>query len=66
MLVLTRAPGETIIINGNIRVTVVSIRGSQIRIGVEAPSEVTVNREEIQQRVDAGIPWEPRTITSIT
>lgn len=47
MLVLSRKVNETIIIGDNIRVTVVSIRGHQVRIGVEAPSEVTIYREEI-------------------
>ncbi len=47
MLVLTRKVGETLIIDDNIKVTVVDIRGKQVRIGIEAPSHVSVNREEI-------------------
>ena len=47
MLVLSRKPGQTIIIDDNVRVTVVSIRGSQIRLGIEAPPSVKVFREEL-------------------
>jgi carbon storage regulator len=47
MLVLSRKLNETIVIDGNIRVTVVGIRGSQIRLGIEAPSSVGIFREEL-------------------
>lgn len=47
MLVLSRKINETIVIGDNIRVTVVSIRGHQVRMGIEAPPEVTIYREEI-------------------
>lgn len=47
MLVLSRKLNETIIINNNIRVTVVGIRGSQVRIGIEAPPEVGIYRQEL-------------------
>jgi carbon storage regulator len=47
MLVLSRKLNQDIIINGNIRVTVLDIRGSQVRIGIDAPSEVTVFRKEL-------------------
>lgn len=50
MLVLTRRPGEEIIIDGNIRVTVVSVRGDRVRIGIEAPPSVVVDRQEISER----------------
>jgi carbon storage regulator len=49
MLVLTRKLNESIIINGNIRVTVIAIRGNQIRLGIEAPGEVPIYREELLQ-----------------
>ena len=47
MLVLSRKQNQSIIINENIRVTVVCIRGNQVRIGVEAPQSVPVFREEL-------------------
>lgn len=48
MLILTRRPGEAIVVNGNIKITVVGVKGNQVRIGIDAPKEVTVNREEIE------------------
>ena len=51
MLILTRKPGENIIINGNITVSVLSIKGNQVRIGVDAPKDVAVHREEIYLRI---------------
>jgi carbon storage regulator len=50
MLVLTRRPGEEIVIDGNIRITVVSVKGDRIRIGIEAPPSVVVDRQEIHER----------------
>lgn len=47
MLVLSRKAGEHILIGDNIRITVVGIQGRQVRIGIEAPSEVPVFREEV-------------------
>ena len=47
MLVLSRKTGQTIVLDGRIRVTVLDIRGSQIRLGVEAPQEIPVWREEL-------------------
>jgi carbon storage regulator len=55
MLVLTRRPGEEIVINGNIRVTLVSVRGDRVRIGIVAPPSVVVDRDEIHQRRRRGI-----------
>lgn len=54
MLVLTRKLNETIVINGDIRVTVVAIRGNQARLGIEAPDSVGIVREELRDRVGAG------------
>ncbi len=51
MLILTRKIGESVIINEDITVTVLGIKGNQIRIGVDAPRHVSVHREEIYQRV---------------
>lgn len=50
MLVLTRNLNETIVIDGNIRVTVVSVQGDKVRLGIVAPPEVRVDREEIHAR----------------
>ena len=47
MLVLTRKQDETIIIGNDVKVTVLSIRGDKVRIGIQAPSEVKVHREEV-------------------
>lgn len=51
MLILTRRTAETIIINEDIRVTVLGIKGNQVRLGIEAPRDVSVHREEIQNRI---------------
>jgi carbon storage regulator len=50
MLVLTRKPGEEIVIGGTIRVTVVSVQGDRIRIGIAAPPSIVVDRAEIHER----------------
>lgn len=51
MLVLTRRLGETIIIADNIKITVVDIEGRQVKIGIEAPKDVTIFREEVYERI---------------
>jgi carbon storage regulator len=51
MLVLSRKVGEAIVIGGGVRVTITSINGNKVRIGVEAPPEVRVDREEVARRV---------------
>ena len=53
MLVLTRRVGETLIISDNIRVTILDVSGNQIRIGVTAPKDVPVHREEVAERIKA-------------
>ncbi len=50
MLVLTRKPGESIIIAGNIRITVVDIGHGRVRLGIEAPDAMTIDREEVHER----------------
>ena len=51
MLILSRRVGERLVIGGNVIVTVLGLKGNQVRIGVEAPIEVPVHREEIYQRI---------------
>ena len=51
MLILTRKSGEGLVIGDGIRITVVEIRGKQIRLGIEAPADVVILREEVYQRV---------------
>lgn len=51
MLILTRRIGETLKIGDNVDVTILSVRGNQIRIGINAPRDVAVHREEIYTRI---------------
>ncbi len=51
MLILTRQVGETIIIDKNIRVTVLAAKGNQLRLGIDAPADVEIHREEIFERI---------------
>lgn len=52
MLVLTRERDQSVIIGGGIEVMIVSIRGDKVRLGVIAPRRVSVNRKEVQERID--------------
>lgn len=52
MLILTRRAGETIKIGDEISVTVLSVKGNQMRIGVDAPTDISVHREEIYHKID--------------
>lgn len=53
MLVLSRKKNESIVIDGNIVVTIVEIRGDKVRLGIEAPKEVPVHRSEVQAAIHA-------------
>ena len=52
MLILTRRAGETLVIASSIRVTVVGVRGNQVRIGIDAPKSVRVHRQELYERIE--------------
>lgn len=52
MLILTRRTGETINIGNNITVTVLGVKGNQVRLGINAPKEIPVHREEVAERIE--------------
>ena len=54
MLILTRKIGETIILDGGIEITVSDIQGNHVKVGIDAPKEVKVYREEIAERMKVG------------
>jgi carbon storage regulator len=56
MLVLSRKLNESIIIDGDIRITIVGIRGNHVRVGIEAPDSVRIIREELQDRANGVAP----------
>ena len=51
MLILTRKVGESLLIGDDVSITILNVRGNQVKIGVKAPKEISVHREEIYQRI---------------
>ncbi|WP_022956731.1 carbon storage regulator CsrA [Perlucidibaca piscinae] len=59
MLILTRRVGETLMVGDEVTVTVLGVKGNQVRLGVNAPRDVAVHREEIYQRIQTEQPTSP-------
>lgn len=55
MLILTRKMNETLVIGDDIKITVLNINGNQVRIGIEAPKDVTVHRQEIYNKINENL-----------
>jgi len=53
MLILTRRVGEVVVIGADIQVKVIAVNGAQVRLGIEAPANVAVNRQEVHERIQA-------------
>ncbi len=53
MLILTRRAGETVMIGNDVTITVLGVKGNQVRIGINAPKDVAVHREEIYERIQS-------------
>ncbi len=53
MLILTRRAGESVMVGSDITITVLGVKGTQVRIGINAPKEVAVHREEIYERIQS-------------
>lgn len=58
MLILSRRTDESIVIGDEVTITILSVKGKQVRIGITAPPDVSVHREEIYERIQSGEPIE--------
>lgn len=56
MLILTRKMGESLLVGDDVEITVLSIRGNQVKLGVKAPQDISVHRQEIYQRIKSSKP----------
>jgi carbon storage regulator len=65
MLILTRRVGETVMIGDDVTITVLGVKGNQVRVGINAPKSVAVHREEIYERIkreqQGDVPEKPKT-----
>jgi carbon storage regulator len=59
MLILTRRVGETLMVGDDVTITVLGVKGNQVRLGVNAPRDVAVHREEIYQKIQSEQPPDP-------
>jgi carbon storage regulator len=66
MLILTRRVGETVMIGNDVTVTVLGVKGNQVRIGVNAPKDVAVHREEIYERIKREEDHDPQSGTPVS
>ena len=64
MLILTRRISESVIIGDNVKITVLGVKGNQVRLGIDAPKSVTVHREEIFQRIQGEAGKDPEGSSS--
>lgn len=65
MLILSRRTDESIVIGDEVTITILSVKGKQVRIGITAPSDVSVHREEIYQRIQSGDEEDPGSAEAV-
>jgi len=65
MLNLTRKPGESIIVGDDVTIVVLGVRGNQVRLGIDAPMEISVHRQEIYNRIKNGLKTQDEDVCSV-